>query len=56
MEGGNKIEEPVVRDGEYYIDSADCVILVENTLFKVSDANSCTVLPPRRPGGCSYAP
>ena len=27
-----------VRDGEFYIDSADCVIRVDNTLFRVSGA------------------
>ncbi|KAI1793330.1 hypothetical protein LXA43DRAFT_238292 [Ganoderma leucocontextum] len=38
-EGGqDHMEEPTVRDGEFYIDSADCVIRVDNTLFRVSDA------------------
>ena len=30
------MQEPTVRDGEFYIDSADCVIRVDNTLFSVS--------------------
>ena len=36
-EGGqDRMEEPTVRDGEFYIDNADCVIRVDNTLFRVS--------------------
>ena len=31
------MEELVVRDGQFYIYSADCVIRVDNTLFRVSD-------------------
>ncbi|PIL22421.1 hypothetical protein GSI_15109 [Ganoderma sinense ZZ0214-1] len=35
-EGGqDRMEEPTVRDGEFYINSADCVLRVDNTLFKV---------------------
>ncbi|KAM5530573.1 hypothetical protein V8D89_015767 [Ganoderma adspersum] len=34
-EGQDRMEEPAVRDGEFYIDSADCVIRVDNTLFRV---------------------
>ena len=34
--GEGEQEEPVVRDQEFYIDSADCVIRVDNMLFKVS--------------------
>lgn len=33
-------EDAHVRDGEYYIDSADCVIRVDNTLFRVSVISS----------------
>ncbi|CCL99253.1 uncharacterized protein FIBRA_01268 [Fibroporia radiculosa] len=29
------VSDPVVRDEAYYIDGADCVIRVENTLFRV---------------------
>ena len=32
----DRFEKPAARDGEFYIDSADCVIRVDNTLFKVS--------------------
>lgn len=32
----DRMEEPAVHDGEFYIDSADCVIRVDNTLFRVS--------------------
>lgn len=35
-EGGfNNAEDPTVHDGEFYIDGADCVIRVDDTLFKV---------------------
>lgn len=34
--GQDRVEELTIHDGEFYIDSADCVIRVDNTLFKVS--------------------
>ena len=33
------MEELAVRDREYYIENADCVIRVDNTIFKVRDYN-----------------
>ncbi|KAI0700363.1 hypothetical protein C8T65DRAFT_657830 [Cerioporus squamosus] len=33
--GGDDDDDVSVRDGEFYIDSADCVIRVEDTLFRV---------------------
>ena len=36
-EGGcDMVEELTVRDGEFYIGGADCVIRVEDTLFRVN--------------------
>jgi len=29
------LSEPATRDTKYYMDSGDCIILVEETLFKV---------------------
>ena len=45
------MEEATVRDGEFYIDGADCVIRVDNTLFRVSlplDPIVYSTLSPRR--------
>ena len=41
----DKVEEPTVRDTEFYIDGADCVIRVEDTLFKVNLAAQSNCLP-----------
>lgn len=42
----DKMEEPTVHDEEFYIDTADCVVRVENMLFKVRDgAESNCLLP-----------
>lgn len=38
------MEEMTVRDGEFYIDSADCVIQVDNTVFRVSATHLCACL------------
>ena len=35
-EGQDCVEGSAERDGEFYIDGADCVIRVDNMLFKVS--------------------
>jgi hypothetical protein len=32
---GAGLGEPATRDTKYYMDSGDCIILVEETLFKV---------------------
>ncbi len=49
--GEDEDEDAPVRDGEFYIDSADCVIRVEDTLFRVSGAllSSCWFPPPAAP-------
>lgn len=45
-EGGcDVVEEPTVRDGEFYIDGADCVIRVDDTLFKVNLALNLMAYP-----------
>lgn len=46
-----KMDKPTVRDAEFYIEGADCIIRVDNTLFKVSDpaySAACSVPPLRR--------
>lgn len=47
------MEAPTVHDQDFYIGGADCVILVDNTLFKVSDVIFCFILPPHRSAGKS---
>ena len=37
-DGEDDEEDAPVRDGDFYIDGADCVIRVEDTLFRVSGA------------------
>ena len=39
-----KSEDLTTRDAQFYIADADCVIRVENTLFRVSDATFCSIL------------
>ena len=43
-EGQDCVEGSAERDGEFYIDGADCVIRVDNTLFRVSVILRASVL------------
>ena len=40
----DKMQQSTIRDVEFYIDEADCVIRVDNTLFKVSCAHLIQLL------------